>query len=1105
MTDVRPDSTSPTLAAVHRGAPELPSINVRLATAWSFVAAVYVALSEINHVLSQVVREGRSWSPNQLGAISSLFHPGTATQGWDFFDNQAPRIAANADVWLVVYALVDLALVAGYVHLVWRMAWAPERSLRRWGARLVMAGGVFDAAEDAVIMIGHPHSLIVFFTYLKWFGLGPGLLVLLVSVGKQLRPIVGGALHALYTHRYTLGVVLPLVVLGLASGTDILEQLPDIQRRWFDDGVLGGLLAGLVAAAFILTLVGASMLYVGRQRTDALWLRTCEDWTADKQMHPHGSSDECPARKRQLEAPDPALLVWFVGPVVLAILAGIAWLLDEPVRILPFIGFCVAPLALGGSSMWMRKKIKAAPADHAGNWPPKRPTREPVSIRRFRATALMGDVLVGLIAVVAGLGSIRAFTGLLLLDPHQKGNYGMVAFGLAAVLATWTLHARLLRWLAARSGALRKKVAAREGGERAQSITWRDRSLSALTPGIEVLPVDAEGKPVARSGLWDTLTDQRWTWVVLGGTFVILVATASLPRLAASLFGVIGTFELALGCLSLVVAATVILLQRGGAPEVFWLVGIPYAPVTTLLVVSAVFAGTRSTGVHDIREFDPHHDHAEVQASDRPTVDQLFQKWLDDGQSCGVRPKAKELQEVQPTLDVRPMLLYAAEGGGIRAAYWTTRAVDRIGAARTLDGKSVEDICRSAFLSSGASGGSVGLTIASVSDLGGATSQVKHISGPTALARATDGLVLRDTLYAATGVPLPSFGGPDQPPWADRGTLIEQSWESVDDFDDPFLVQPDAWQWKAPGALVINSTSTTTACRTLVSQVQVTSSPGVCTTGVERPVDGALSAANSTDLLSCTNQLRSVTAALLTARFPYVTPSGVVHCRDDAQGIDKKLQIVDGGYAENFGLGTLVDLGPQLMNEVRRHNDCVLRRLASNPCEGALVAPSTLVVPMVVYLDNGSGTDLVQQPGGLDLEVLVPPLTLLEAKKELYSAPSQLARATEVFGTDQLWDQTLPAAADAASLVDGVRKKGPVALVFQATQPQVAAPLGWVLSEASMRSMNRSICGDSDDVAEALNPTDTPEDTPAELTLDASLADVMSMLPGKAEKCVADE
>ena len=50
------------------------------------------------------------------------------------------------------------------------------------------------------------------------------------------------------------------------------------------------------------------------------------------------------------------------------------------------------------------------------------------------------------------------------------------------------------------------------------------------------------------------------------------------------------------------------------------------------------------------------------------------------------------------------MLLYAAEVGGIRAAYWTVRGLQAI--ADTTCGE------RSALFSAGASGGSVGLTVA---------------------------------------------------------------------------------------------------------------------------------------------------------------------------------------------------------------------------------------------------------------------------------------------------------------------------------------------------------------------------------------------------------
>jgi hypothetical protein len=575
---------------------------------------------------------------------------------------------------------------------------------------------------------------------------------------------------------------------------------------------------------------------------------------------------------------------------------------------------------------------------------------------------------------------------------------------------------------------------------------------------------------------------------------------------------VIGTFELALGALTVLIAALVVLLQKGGAPEIFWVARIPYAPVTTLLVVAAVFAGTRGEGVHDIRDYPSGAPAADVKAVDRPSLKALFDDWLAEGETCSVTPAGMEDSDYQ----VRPMLLYAAEGGGIRAAYWTTRAIDRIATPRTLDDDTpVPDICRSAFLSSGASGGSVGLSVASVTPITEANAAVEEISGPSALAAATDGLVARDLIYAATGVPLPSFGHPegvDADDWADRGTLIEQSWaESIpgpdgDDPDDgvedgleqPFLRDLKDWSWTPTGALVINSTATTTACRTLISQVRATSSPGRCTTGAESTKDsdlaGAIWAANSTDLLSCTGQVHTTTAALLTARFPYVTPSGVVDCTGQT------LQVVDGGYAENFGVGTLVDLAPQLMRLVRQHNNCVLGEAPEDECSGA-PAGTSLVVPMVVYLDNGTGTDLVEQPGDLDLEILVPPVTILEAKGQLYDARSQLARAERLFATDQLWggdtaddgSARSDAIEAATELVDELRTS-PVAIVFQATRPQVAGPLGWVLSEASMRSMDAALCKLGADDLDALEVEDTPDPL-----FDTTISAVMKMLPGKAD------
>jgi hypothetical protein len=1069
-----------------------PRVRGLWALLLSALVAFGVGLSEVDHVLSQIARDGQTWSPTKLTSLSTILDPREAAAGWAFFADQATAQAPHADAWLRAYGVVDALFALTYVLMAW-LIWRATEGLTSFGAGVLVIGGLGDLAEDALLIVGAGHLGwgVVVCTYVKWTGVVAGIGVLWFSERSRVLRVSGHLLHALYTHRYTLIVLLPLAVLGLARGTDILEQLPDIQRAWFDQRhVRDPLAAGLV-----LTFAGIAFLYVGRQRTDSVWLRTCDKWVgADHPCAP----GLCEAEDRQLALPRPDLQLWFFAPALLGSAAIVMAIAKAEIRLVPLGVFIVMPVAVGAFSLWLRPRL----CDQM------RPIRKPVSVARYDVTAVVGDALVGTFAIVAGLASIRAFAGLTLLEPRHPGNWFMLVVGLGAVLLTWPIHIGVLRWVDNRAATV----------QAGSTPSLRERLLVDLTPGIDNTPV-TNGAPPPPEGFKATFRHQRWNWRVLAGALAVLLLTASMPMPVARGFGVIGTFELALTSLTLLIAASVVLLQRGGAPEVFWLMRVPYAPVTTLLVVAAVFAGTQGKGVHDIRDYPDSGPGSQVQAKDRPTLAYLFDTWLEAGDDCAVPGK-----ESSP-LKVRPLLLYAAEGGGIRAAYWTTRAVDRIGAERSLgvdddgDGKDddVPAICRSAFLSSGASGGSVGLSIASVEPLGAANKAVEAISGPQALAAASDGLVARDTIYAATGVPLPSIGGPDgtdATDWADRGTLIEQSWgESVpgaedddpndgvaDGLEQPFLRTPDDWTWTPPGALVINSTSTTTSCRTLISQIKLTSSPGRCTTGAEPTSEGdragAVSAADSTDLLSCTGQVHTTTAALLTARFPYVTPSGVVSCGAET------LQVVDGGYAENFGVGTLVDLAPQLMRLVRQHNNCVLDLMPSTECTG--VAPETLVAPMLVYLDNGTGTDLVEQPGDLDLEILVPPLTLLSAKGQLYDARSQLERAEHLFATDQLWgadtseDAPDPDAAlsQAATLVDDLRTN-PVAIVFQATKPQVAGPLGWVLSEASMRSMDSALCSLDADVLDAVDSADQPDPL-----FDTTLADVMKMLPGTAvEKC----
>ena len=57
-------------------------------------------------------------------------------------------------------------------------------------------------------------------------------------------------------HRFSVAMIIPLIVLTMLSGSAILEQLPDVQRRWASDGVRGW----LQALCAVVVLVGVAVL-----------------------------------------------------------------------------------------------------------------------------------------------------------------------------------------------------------------------------------------------------------------------------------------------------------------------------------------------------------------------------------------------------------------------------------------------------------------------------------------------------------------------------------------------------------------------------------------------------------------------------------------------------------------------------------------------------------------------------------------------------------------------------------------------------------------------------------------------------------------------------
>jgi hypothetical protein len=194
----------------------------------------------------------------------------------------------------------------------------------------------------------------------------------------------------------------------------------------------------------------------------------------------------------------------------------------------------------------------------------------------------------------------------------------------------------------------------------------------------------------------------------------------------------------------------------------------------------------------------------------------------------------------------------------------------------------------------------------------------------------------------------------------------------------------------------------------------------------------------------CLGTLTAATGTMLASRFPFVTPSGVVGpCA--AQG---EQQLVDGGYVENSGLGTIVDLAPQWQSEVQRRNGEALR----------LGGPTVdLIVPVVMYFDNGTGGDLAARPTPATPEILVPSTTSGRAKAALVDTPALLRNSARLVATSELGGSGGSLPAGLATAIDELRGSSGVVVVQQSTFPAVTAPLGWVLSQQSMDTMDRAL------------------------------------------------
>ena len=999
-------------------------------------------MSELSRLTGEVLdTEGRSWPANTLMGLGL-----PAREGWGA--RYTGPFADARTTWMTIYLVLDLAFVLLYL---WA-AWTAKRT--SWKALAVavsfMAG--FDLVEDVLALIAthwvKPPSGVA--SALSWVLYGATLLktlslaAALVTVfyraredtayrGRLGRWVVGA-----YRQRFSVLAVVPLAVIGVMPGNDLLDQLPDVQRRWLLDGF-----GHAVAATIVVFLVAVSLLALGRLRSATVW-------------HPPTPTPTDPMRASLglvVIVPALVLICWVVmlvrGSATLTEVPGLLW---WPLSL--FVGI---PVLIASVSRWIRWRNTTAGQVSGSSWSrgraPARRQRRPRRSWPARATS----------------------------SPRRPSS---------SPPSGWcgpTLRGGSLPGGGAHHGGLGGGGPCRRR-RRSRGRVARDAMATDLVT-VTDLPASATGFAATLRRIMSpallTPPSLPARMGVLGAGVALLLAIGLAPEWFAAHVGVIGTSALALLAACLVLGGAVVMLELKLSPEVFWFkpINTPAVPVTTIILAALFFTSTLGddANLHGVdglvRTPAPAaasgtasgkaSDSAKTAAAltERRDFTTVFDHWVTATADCG-----HEVSSGSRTITVRPMFLVAAEGGGIRAAYWSAAALDLLSTSASASPDGINwaaappSQCASPLLAGGASGGAVGVTVARFAGQDSARTRVVKMAGPDALGQASVGLFVRDLLYAATGLPIFGTPGHEQEPassgpvWRDRGALMEQVWAASSGLDVPFLPTTQQGQAAATssrsGALVLNSTRVSDGCRMWISQIALSTNPDAECDAVSAPAghtldlfetlrmdrsNAATGAQTRADDL-CLGPLTAATAALLASRFPFVTPSGVAGpCGDQPAQ-----QFVDGGYVENSGIKTIVDLAPEWLALVQAHNATALQS-----------AQPDLIVPVVIYLDNGTGTDLRAEP-----PQKTPSCSCPSARQGARSHRSSTPRrcCAKPNGSSRPSPSCLEGRTSTAvrTAVEGWRPHS-VVLVHESTFPAVTAPLGWVLSQQSIETMDRAL------------------------------------------------
>lgn len=354
---------------------------------------------------------------------------------------------------------------------------------------------------------------------------------------------------------------------------------------------------------------------------------------------------------------------------------------------------------------------------------------------------------------------------------------------------------------------------------------------------------------------------RRWILVGAIGFSTVLCSLTIWPVGAGHFYGAIALAVFALGGW-LFMGTGLIVLEKS--------VGLPF----TLLLLAYVLLIQPFNTNNDIRRWT--NAAGETDRIMRPdSVHHHFAEWLDK--------RSAEWKQPDKAL---PVVLVAGEGGGLRAAWWTGAVLAGL---QTID----PAFARHCYAISSVSG----------SSLGAATFDAALRSDPNRVQPQVEEMLSRDFLSPVIGAfthqAILQRLLPFRVPGWDRARALEYSWEhrwaKVDSGSNDFSAPFDA-MWAGEDrletpALYLNSTVVETGKR------------GIFAPHAYDPE--VIHGLPLTTLVA--DRVPLSTAVLTSARFPIITPPGFV-CDDCGHNGTGSISLVDGGYYENSGVKTMLEL-----------------------------------------------------------------------------------------------------------------------------------------------------------------------------------------------------